>query len=94
MDRWDEPERKTIKVKIRRAGGPGVTTVSAGSLAMSLSRVTQWVGRKGFCQRMDTWLSGLLLQGPQNNKTAPTSNRQANRTKTEMPPYPDHSTPL
>ena len=60
-----------------------MTTVSAGSLAMSLSRVTQWVGRKGFCQRMDTWLSGLLLQGPQNNKTAPTSNRQANRTKTE-----------
>lgn len=71
-----------------------MTTVSAGSLGMSLSRVTQWVERRGFRQRMDAWLSGLLLQGLQNNKIAPASNRQANRTKTEMPPYPDHSTSL
>ena len=94
MDRQNEPERRIIKIRTRRAGGqcPGVTMGSAGPLGMSLPKVAQWVGGG---DSIWGWTPGFLAscsKGPQN-KTAPASNRQANHTKTEIPPYGGHNTP-
>ena len=43
MDRWDEPERRTMEIRTRRAACrcPGVSTGSAGPLGVSLPRAAQ-----------------------------------------------------